>query len=249
MRDAPVLRVILGLVLVVGRAELNLLLHEVHGPLVVELLWSPIGWVGTHACEEEHERLRCRLQPIAGLHHGTVVAVAPRVVLGHLAAGGEHGPVAGLGVLVGRAAAVHTVVVLPLGHREVEGIPRQGVVLAVVLDVVAALLQYPEVVELVGLNQVSLRAVAQDVHVPARQHRHAGGRALCVHGMGLLKAHAGLREGVEVRRGLQGVPVGGEGLCAQRVREHEYKVHPLLTGGHGGRHQCSQQQQSRHAAA
>lgn len=91
----------------------------------------------------------------------------------------------------------------------------------------AGLLERTEVVELVVLHEVRLRAVTQHVHGPPRQHRDARRRALRVEHVDLLKSHGCLREGVEMRRGREGEAVRGEGLGSQRVGEEEDHVQRL----------------------
>eukprot|EP00966_Prymnesium_polylepis_P167603 3874379-Prymnesium_polylepis.1 len=71
---------------------------------------------------------------------------------------------------------------------------------------------------------MSLRAMSEDVHVAAREHRRARWRALCVLHVCLLKADRRRRERVEVWSRGQREAIRREGLGAKRVGEHEGEI-------------------------
>eukprot|EP00756_Hemistasia_phaeocysticola_P045970 Hpha_TRINITY_DN1972_c0_g1::TRINITY_DN1972_c0_g1_i1::g.30983::m.30983 len=218
-----------GHTLNVPRAELHVLLHLLRRKAVVVLQRRPVGGVCPTAGEEKEEGLR------RGVLHPLHRRGGPRVVLvgasiaGGLGSLGEEGEVPCLPVLKRVGPAAVTDLAVPLGDTEVEGSRGEGIVLAVVLDVVSALLQCAEVVRLVVLDEMCLCAVSCEVHVPSGKHGASRGGALSVHHVRLFELRALRRQAVRVgghARHLQ--PVRIEALSPQGVREDEHKVHPAL---------------------
>ena len=115
------------------------------------------------------------------------------------------------------------------GRKHVATMPRHG-------HLITAFLQIAQQIRLVRLHQMRQRAMTSGVRVPPGHQVHPRRTAHRMIGISLTKAHAALRQRIDVRRVCQRIAKAAQRIGAQLVRHENKQIRARCRISHPTRH-------------